>query len=89
MATTRELARLCGVSPATVSRVFNNPEVVNAKTREQVLRTARQIGYLPNESARTLATKKSFLVSPAGTRAEKGPRTPTCAPCAGTTWTAS
>ncbi|WP_169948047.1 LacI family DNA-binding transcriptional regulator [Microbispora sp. H11081] len=62
MATIRELARLCGVSPATVSRVFNNPKVVNAKTREQVLRTARQIGYLPNESARTLATKKSFMV---------------------------
>ncbi|WP_220504848.1 LacI family DNA-binding transcriptional regulator [Microbispora sp. H13382] len=62
MATIRELARLCGVSPATVSRVFNNPEVVNAKTRTQVLRVARQIGYLPNESARTLATKKSFMV---------------------------
>ncbi|MBE3008112.1 LacI family DNA-binding transcriptional regulator [Microbispora sp. NEAU-D428] len=62
VATIRELARLCGVSPATVSRVFNNPEVVNAKTREQVLRTARQVGYLPNESARTLATKKSFMV---------------------------
>ncbi|MEU7891192.1 LacI family DNA-binding transcriptional regulator, partial [Microbispora bryophytorum] len=28
VATIRELARLCGVSPATVSRVFNNPEVV-------------------------------------------------------------
>ncbi|MEU7914139.1 LacI family DNA-binding transcriptional regulator [Microbispora bryophytorum] len=39
MATIRELARLCCVSPATVSRVFDNPEVVNAKTREQVLRT--------------------------------------------------
>ncbi|MBX6382339.1 MAG: LacI family DNA-binding transcriptional regulator [Microbispora sp.] len=62
MATIRELARLCGVSPATVSRVFNNPGVVNAKTREQVLRMARQIGYLPNQSARTLATKKSFMV---------------------------
>lgn len=62
VATIRELARLCGVSPATVSRAFNNPAVVNAKTREQVLRTARQIGYLPNESARTLATKKSFMV---------------------------
>ncbi|GAA4190608.1 LacI family DNA-binding transcriptional regulator [Microbispora amethystogenes] len=62
MATIRELARLCGVSPATVSRDFNNPEVANAKTRTQVLRAARQIGYLPNESARTPATKKSFMV---------------------------
>ncbi|WP_055477708.1 LacI family DNA-binding transcriptional regulator [Sphaerimonospora mesophila] len=62
MATIRELAHLCGVSPATVSRVFNNPDVVNAKTREQVMSTAQRIGYLPNESARTLATKKSFMV---------------------------
>ncbi|WP_182887135.1 LacI family DNA-binding transcriptional regulator [Microbispora sp. H10885] len=62
MATIREVARLCGVSPATVSRDFNNPEVANAKTRTQVLRAARQIGYLLNESARTLATKKSFMV---------------------------
>ncbi|GAA0386178.1 LacI family DNA-binding transcriptional regulator [Microbispora corallina] len=62
MATIRELARLCGVSPATVSRVFNSPEVVNPKTRELVLRAAERIGYLPNESARTLATKRSFMV---------------------------
>ncbi|MBP2705584.1 LacI family DNA-binding transcriptional regulator [Microbispora sp. RL4-1S] len=62
MATIRELARLCGVSPATVSRVFNNPEVVNARTRDEVLRAAQQIGYQPNASARTLATKKSSMV---------------------------
>ncbi|MER6824421.1 LacI family DNA-binding transcriptional regulator [Streptosporangium sp. NPDC000563] len=62
MATIRELARLCGVSSATVSRVFNNPEVVNAQTRELILSTAARIGYLPNESARTLATKRSRMV---------------------------
>ncbi|MFC4063259.1 LacI family DNA-binding transcriptional regulator [Planomonospora corallina] len=62
MATIRELARQCGVSVATVSRVFNNPEVVNPDTRKNVLDTAARIGYLPNESARTLATKKSHMV---------------------------
>ncbi|MDR8413706.1 LacI family DNA-binding transcriptional regulator [Nonomuraea sp. 3-1Str] len=62
MATIRELARLCGVSPATVSRVFNSPEVVNAQTRELILSTATRIGYSPNESARTLATKRSHMV---------------------------
>ncbi|GAT66005.1 LacI family DNA-binding transcriptional regulator [Planomonospora sp. ID91781] len=62
MATIRELARQCGVSVATVSRVFNNPEVVNPDTRQNVLRVAARIGYLPNESARTLATKKSYMI---------------------------
>ncbi|WP_432826034.1 LacI family DNA-binding transcriptional regulator [Dactylosporangium sp. CA-092794] len=62
MATIRELARHCGVSVATVSRVFNTPEVVSQETRQRILDVAVQIGYLPNESARTLATKKSHLV---------------------------
>ncbi|MCG5214103.1 LacI family DNA-binding transcriptional regulator [Streptosporangium sp. KLBMP 9127] len=62
MATIRELARLADVSVATVSRVFNNPEVVNQETREHVLRVAADLGYQPNESARTLATKKSHMV---------------------------
>lgn len=62
MATIRELARHCGVSVATVSRVFNTPEVVSQETRQRILDVAAEIGYLPNESARTLATKKSHLV---------------------------
>jgi LacI family transcriptional regulator len=62
MATIRELARHCGVSVAPVSRVFNTPEVVSPETRQRILDSAREIGYQPNESARTLATKKSHLV---------------------------
>lgn len=60
--TIRELARLADVSVATVSRVFNNPEVVSQETREHVLRVAARVGYQPNESARTLATKKSYMI---------------------------
>jgi LacI family transcriptional regulator len=62
MTSIRELARHCGVSVATVSRVFNTPEVVSQETRQRILDVAVQIGYLPNESARTLATKKSHMV---------------------------
>lgn len=62
MATIRQLARHCGVSAATVSRVFNSPEVVSQETRQRILQAATEIGYLPNESARTLATKKSNMV---------------------------
>lgn len=62
MSSIREVARRCGVSVATVSRVFNTPEVVSQQTRQLVLDMAAEIGYLPNESARTLATKKSNMV---------------------------
>lgn len=62
MSSIREVARRSGVSVATVSRVFNTPEVVSQQTRQLVLGVAAEIGYLPNESARTLATKKSNMV---------------------------
>ncbi|WP_203840935.1 LacI family DNA-binding transcriptional regulator [Winogradskya humida] len=62
MSSIKELARRCGVSVATVSRVFNTPEIVSPGTRRHVLDMAAEVGYLPNESARTLATKKSNMV---------------------------
>jgi LacI family transcriptional regulator len=62
MATGREIADLCGVSVATVSRVFNQPETVNRETRERVERVARELDYRPNESARALSTKQSTMI---------------------------
>ncbi|WP_244933306.1 LacI family DNA-binding transcriptional regulator [Micromonospora tulbaghiae] len=74
MTTIRELARRSGVSVATVSRAFNTPEVVSQHTRQRILDLAAEIGYLPNGSARTLATtspgspRASRCSSPAGSR---------------------
>ncbi len=62
MATGREIAELCGVSIATVSRVFNQPETVNEETRERVLRVAQELDYRPNESARTLSSRQSTMI---------------------------
>lgn len=56
MATREEVARLAGVSGATVSRVFNNLSIVQEETRLRVLDAARQLGYYPNSNARRLAT---------------------------------
>jgi LacI family transcriptional regulator, repressor for deo operon, udp, cdd, tsx, nupC, and nupG len=53
------VARQAGVSSATVSRVFNLPDRVTLHTRERVERIARQLGYVPNASARTLRTQRS------------------------------
>lgn len=58
----REVAAQADVSMATVSRVFNLPEKVNAQTRAHVLQIAKNIGYYPNASARTLRTQRSRVL---------------------------
>ncbi|GAB4087561.1 LacI family DNA-binding transcriptional regulator [Hydrogenophaga soli] len=58
----KQLAEQTGVSIATVSRVFNLPEKVNAETRAAVLRAASAMGYLPNGSARSLRMQKSKVL---------------------------
>jgi LacI family transcriptional regulator len=62
MVTAREIAQLCGVSVATVSRVFNRPATVSATTREHVERVARELDFSPNESARALSRQRSAMV---------------------------
>ena len=42
----RELASLAGVSIATVSRVINNPQLVQPDTREHVLEVMRRGDYV-------------------------------------------
>jgi DNA-binding LacI/PurR family transcriptional regulator len=50
-----ELARAVGVSPTTVSHVFNKPERVAPATRERVLKAAAEMGYTgANPTARQL-----------------------------------
>lgn len=56
-ATLEDVARAAGVSQQTVSRVLNRPEVVSARTREQVIRAMQALHYVPNRSAQLLAAK--------------------------------
>jgi LacI family transcriptional regulator len=50
----RDVARLAGVSPATVSRVVNNERYIRAETRESVERAIAELGFHRNEIARML-----------------------------------
>ncbi|MGP1613707.1 MAG: LacI family DNA-binding transcriptional regulator [Pollutimonas bauzanensis] len=62
-----EIARQAGVSPATVSRVFNRPDIVQAQTREHVLAIAGSHGFRPNRlgsSLRLGSTRTLGLVLP-------------------------
>jgi LacI family transcriptional regulator len=50
------------VSVATVSRVLNDYDDVSATTRERVLKLAEELEYTPTAAARTLVTKRSYVV---------------------------
>lgn len=61
--TIREIAERCGVSPTSVSLILNNrANTISAKTREKVLRVAKEYDYVPNGIARSLAMKKSYTI---------------------------
>ena len=54
--TMTDIARVAGVSFKTVSRVMNNEENVKTETRDRVMRSVRDLGYVPNTQARALAS---------------------------------
>lgn len=57
-----EVAQAAGVSPATVSRVFNNPSLVRPEIRARVERVADEMGYMANGAARALASRRSWAL---------------------------
>lgn len=60
MATTiKDIAKSLNLSEATVSLALNNNPLVNVKTKERVLKAAKELKYYPNMMAKGLATNKS------------------------------
>ncbi len=62
--TIRDVARLAGVHPGTVSRALNAETrgLVNQETAERVLRAAEELDYRPNPIARSLKTNRSYTI---------------------------
>ncbi len=58
-----DIARLAGVSIATVSRVFNNNPKVTTATRDKVLDVASSLGYHPQAMAQSLARRKTGVIN--------------------------
>ncbi|MDF3826510.1 MULTISPECIES: LacI family DNA-binding transcriptional regulator [unclassified Pseudocitrobacter] len=58
----QKIARLAGVSVATVSRVLNNSDTVKPKNRERVLQAIKESNYQPNLLARQLRTARSSMI---------------------------
>jgi len=57
-----EVASQAGVSYGTVSRVLNQDQHVKAETRERVMKTIRDLGYVVNRQARSLAGGKTHII---------------------------
>lgn len=60
--TLRDVARLAGVSPATVSRILNGTAVVAEDKRRTVEAAIAQLGFKPNLSARGLRSGSSMTI---------------------------
>lgn len=57
-----DVARLAGVSPTTVSRVINKKGYLSEKTITKVKEAMRELGYKPNNLARSLQGKSAKLI---------------------------
>lgn len=62
MVTLKQIASVCGVSVASVSKALNHASDISAETAERIIRTARELGYYPNAMARALKTNRSYNI---------------------------
>lgn len=58
----KDIAKLAGVSPATVSRVMNNNGYVKEEKREAVFKVIKEVDYQPNPIAQSLKNQKSHML---------------------------
>lgn len=56
----KEIAKEANVSPATVSRVLRNPELVTQAKRDRVLEVVKRTGYTPNSLGVSLRKSKTY-----------------------------
>jgi DNA-binding LacI/PurR family transcriptional regulator len=61
--TLEAVARHAGVSRATVSRVVNGSTSVAPGIREAVTRAVEELGYVPNQAARSLVTQRTESIA--------------------------
>ena len=61
--TIKDVAKLAGVSTATVSRTFTAPDRVSPKARQSVLEAAQILNYQPNAIARSMARQQTERVA--------------------------
>lgn len=60
--TLRDIALATGVTEATVSNAINNRGKMSDATRERILNTVQQMGYIPNKNAKNLASNQNKTI---------------------------
>lgn len=61
--TMADIARVTGVSPMTVSRAFKTDSLISKETREAILQTAEELGYVFDSTASNLRSQKTDFVA--------------------------
>jgi len=62
-ATIRDVARIAGVSVATVSRVLNNSPTVTEQTQSRVMEAIKELDYSPSQIARRLSLGRTHTIA--------------------------
>ncbi|MFD0714809.1 LacI family DNA-binding transcriptional regulator [Paenibacillus sp. GCM10027626] len=62
MITMKDVAKLAGVSPITVSRVISSPEQVRPATQAKVMKAIEELNFKPNNIARSLVTNRTDTI---------------------------
>jgi LacI family transcriptional regulator len=63
MTTLQDVARLAGVSTATVSKVLSNTPYFSEETRTKVMQAVEELGYVPNLAARALSSGRTCIIA--------------------------
>ena len=58
----KDIAKDLNVSVVTVSKVLRNHSDISAPTRERVLKRMKELNYQPNWIARSLATRRTYII---------------------------
>jgi len=54
-----DIAKKCGVSPSTVSKVVNNYEAIPQETKDKIQKCMKEMNYIPNVGAKSLSKRTS------------------------------
>jgi len=57
-----DVAKIAGVSPSTISRVMNTPEIVAEDTRQKVMNAVKELAYIPNMMAANMPRRRTNYI---------------------------
>lgn len=60
--TIKDIARILGISPSTVSRALHDHPDISDKTKQRVLELAQENNYQPNQIAKSLQTRRTSTI---------------------------